>query len=44
MQNLSKQELFEIKSELESKYNRYKSLGLKLDMSACYLRTDAFRS
>ena len=33
MQNLSKQELFEIKSELESKYNRYKSLGLKLDMS-----------
>jgi len=33
MKNLSKQELYEVKSELEAKYNRYKSLGLKLDMS-----------
>ena len=33
MQNLSKQELLEIKTDLEAKYNRYKSLGLDLDMS-----------
>ncbi|MBQ1862654.1 MAG: aminotransferase class I/II-fold pyridoxal phosphate-dependent enzyme, partial [Clostridia bacterium] len=33
MHNYSKQELLEIKSDLEAKYNRYKSLGLSLDMS-----------
>jgi len=31
--NLTKEELYEIKNELEAKYNRFKSLGLKLNMA-----------